>query len=62
MKKEEPKKEVKKEEPKKELKKEEVKKEEKGETIKEEKPKEEKPLSAIEALEKAVLFQLWHKE
>lgn len=57
MKKEEPKKEVKKEEPKKE-----VKKEEKGETIKEEKPKEEKPLSALEALEKAVLFQLWHKE
>ena len=57
VKKEEPKKEVKKEEPKKE-----VKKEEKGETIKEEKPKEEKPLSALEALEKAVLFQLWHKE
>lgn len=57
MKKEETKKEVKKEEPKKE-----VKEEEKGETIKEEKPKEEKPLSALEALEKAVLFQLWNKE
>ena len=57
VKKEEPKKEVKKEEPKKE-----VKKEEKGETIKEEKPKEETPLSALEALEKAVLFQLWNKE
>ena len=57
VKKEETKKEVKKEEPKKE-----VKEEEKGETIKEEKPKEEKPLSAIEALEKAVLFRLWHKE
>ena len=57
MKKKEVKKEVKKEEPKKE-----VKEEEKGETIKEEKPKEEKPLSAIEALEKAVLFRLWNKE
>ena len=56
------KKEVKKEEPKKEVKKEEPKKEEKGETIKEEKPKEEKPLSALEALEKAVLFRLWNKK
>lgn len=57
VKKKEVKKEVKKEEPKKE-----VKEEEKGETIKEEKPKEEKPLSALEALEKAVRFRLWHKK